>query len=189
MSKKQKSALIVFIVFVMILLIVVGGYLFLREYFPLDYQDEIKEYSSEYDLDPYFVTAIIHTESKFRASAESEAGAIGLMQIMPETGEWIAGKLGEKDDFSSASLLEADTNIRYGCWYLNYLFEKFDGDQDKVSAAYNAGHNRVAQWLDNPEYSTDGTSLNEIPYKETEEYVKRVNRAYDVYQILYSSAF
>ncbi len=82
------------------------------------------------------------------------------MQIMPATAEWIAEKLGEPYDLDSVT--EPYTNIRYGCWYLNFLFERFV-PVDTVLAAYNAGHNAVRGWLSDPQYSDDGVTLKNIP--------------------------
>ena len=174
----------IFITLVILLVLVVGGYIFVKNTYPLHYEEEILEYSQEFGLDPYFVAAVIWTESKFQANAESSQGAIGLMQIMPDTGNWIAEKLdmGEQDE---DTLVDPDVNIRLGCWYLSYLMDKFDGDLTKVMAGYNAGPNRVEQWLQDPEYSSDGTSLETIPYEETENYVKRIQTSYKIYQFLY----
>lgn len=146
--------------------------------YPLAYEDLIEQYSAEYGLDPYLVAAVIYVESGFDPEAVSRVGAQGLMQVMPETGEWIAGKLHVE---SPPNLLDPETNISMGTWYLNFLDERFGHDQDMVLAAYNAGHGRVAEWLENPQYS-DGTVLTNIPYKETENYVKKVNHAYEKYK-------
>ena len=146
----------------------------------------IARYSEEYGLDPYLVAAIIHVERGSRETAVSPKGALGLMQLMPSTAEWIAGKLGEP--FDPDALTEPYTNIRYGCWYLNFLFERFT-PVDTVLAAYNAGHNAVRGWLNDPAYSEDGVTLKRIPYPETEQYVEKVDRAYAKYKKLYPKAF
>ena len=152
--------------------------------YPLDYEDLIVKYANEYELDPYFVAAVIKTESGFRPDAESSAGAIGLMQIMPETGQWAAEKIG-MENFTNDMLLDPETNIRLGCWYLSFLKERFNGDLPIMMAAYNAGHNKVQQWLENPEYSSDGKQLTNIPYEETDNYVKKVTKAYEKYKEYY----
>ncbi|MEA4854150.1 MAG: lytic transglycosylase domain-containing protein [Christensenella sp.] len=152
--------------------------------YPLDYEDLILKYANEYELDPYFVAAVIKTESGFRPDAESGAGAIGLMQIMPETGQWASEKIG-MENFTSDMLFDPETNIRLGCWYLSFLKERFSGDLPIMMAAYNAGHNKVQQWLENPEYSSDGKQLTNIPYEETDNYVKKVTKAYEKYKEYY----
>lgn len=150
----------------------------------LDYRTQVVKYSEEYELDPYLVSAIIHTESANDKKAVSRAGAVGLMQIMPDTGEWIAGK--QKDD--KFDLTDPDTNIRYGCWYLNFLLSRFESTPTAI-AAYNAGHGIVKKWLQDDEYSDDGVTLKNIPYKETSAYVNKVQRAYEKYKKLYPKAF
>ncbi len=109
------------------------------------------------------------------------------MQIMPETGEWIAGKL-DVEDYSKQMLYDPETSIRFGCWYLDFLSDRFEGNLQLVMAGYNAGHNRVAEWIDDPSIS-DGESLINIPFKETDDYVKKVERALEKYREQYPDAF
>ncbi len=145
--------------------------------YPLKFVDEIKKYSAEYTQDPYFVSAVICTESRFDETAVSRRGAMGLMQIMPDTGAWAAEKIGITD-YSQEMLNNADVNIRIGCWYLNYLDDMFGGDMDKVMAAYNAGPGNVTEW------AGDG-KLTDIPFGETEDYLKKVTRNLQIYKGLY----
>ncbi|MPN55450.1 Soluble lytic murein transglycosylase [bioreactor metagenome] len=152
----------------------------LKQRYPLKYESTIVKYAGEYGLDPYFICAMIDTESNFRVDAVSEDGARGLMQIMPETSEWIAGKL----DVSGYDIFDPDTNIRFGCWYLRFLKDRFSGEEQLMIAAYNAGHNKVEEWLAEG-YSKDGSTLDEIPYAETKKYIDKVTRAYEEYQKLY----
>jgi len=185
MGKKQKAILILLILLIFILLVAIGGYLLIKTKYPLEYQKEISRYAEEYGLDPYLVCAVIWTESKFDPDAYSQRGAIGLMQIMPETGEWIAGKL-DIADFETKMLYDPQINIRFGCWYLGYLSERFDGDVTKICAGYNAGPNKVDQWLEDPAYSSDGITLDLIPYEETKNYVEREQSSYEIYKVLYT---
>jgi soluble lytic murein transglycosylase len=152
--------------------------------YALLYADEIKKSADEFALDRYLVAAVIHCESRNVKDARSYRGAIGLMQIMPQTGEWIAEKLGI-ENYTEAMLLEPDHNIRFGCWYLKYLSDRYgDGDIDKVLAAYNAGPGNVEKWLSSEEYSQQGR-LTSIPFKETENYVEKVGYAARKYEELY----
>lgn len=148
------------------------------EIYPLKFVDEIKQYSDEYAQDPYFVSAVICTESGFDDTAVSSRGAMGLMQIMPDTGAWAAEKIGISD-FSAEMLNQPDVNIRIGCWYLSYLSDMFDGDTDKVMAAYNAGPNNVIEWAGDDK-------LTDIPFGETENYLKKVTRNLQIYKGLYN---
>jgi len=183
MTGAQKRTLAGLVAVVILLIILVGGYMFILKRYPLEYESEIYANARDNDLDASFIAAVICTESRFNKEAESHAGAIGLMQIMPETGEWIAGKIG-MDDFTAEMLKDPEVNMRLGCWYLNYLMDKFDGNVVNVAAAYNAGHNKVAEWLKDPSYSENG-QLTNIPYEETANYVKRIERAQKIYEILY----
>ena len=153
--------------------------------YPLKYQDLIVKYADEYDLDPNFVAAVICTESRFDSEAVSNKGAMGLMQIMPSTGEWIAGKLQEDENFTEQDLFDPEISVRYGCWYLDFLNKRYAGDQTLILAGYNAGIGNVAKWLDNTQYSNDGKTLSAIPADETENYVKKVSSAYEKYKNLY----
>ncbi len=145
--------------------------------YPLDFKDEIKMYSEEYALDPYFVSSVIRAESSFDETAVSYRGAVGLMQIMPDTGAWAAEKIGIAE-FSQDMLFQPDVNIRIGCWYLRHLSDMFKGDQNKVMAAYNAGPSNVKEWAGDDE-------LGDIPFAETENYLIRVTRNYQIYKGLY----
>lgn len=151
--------------------------------YPCKYADLISEFSSEYDLDPYLVLAIIKTESNFNANAESNKGAKGLMQIMDSTGKWISENLGS-EYYDPNILFEPEVNIKFGCWYLKNLLQEFD-DLSLALAAYNGGSGNVTKWLKNPEYSSDGENLTYIPFKETKKYVDKVNTRYNIYKFLY----
>ena len=145
------------------------------------YRDIVEKYADQNNIDPALVAAVIYNESRFEPKAESRAGARGLMQIMEETGPWIAEKLGESNAYTFDSLFVPETNIRFGSWYLGYLSSRFGGDIVKVAAGYHAGQNRVSEWLKNKAYSHDGWSLDVIPFQETDQYVKKVVNAYEIY--------
>jgi len=139
--------------------------------YPLEYQDSIKKYSEQWGVRPNLVCAVIYTESHFNPRATSGVGAQGLMQIMPATGRSIADELGE----SFGNLYDPDTNIRYGVWYLKGLLEKFNGNSELASAAYNAGVMRAHQ------YNEQGVSL---PY-ETQFFIQKVKNAEAMYDKIY----
>ncbi|SHJ81752.1 lytic transglycosylase domain-containing protein [Paramaledivibacter caminithermalis] len=156
----------------------------LRILYPLHYENLIKKYSQEYDLDPLFVASIIRAESKFDANAVSPKGAKGLMQIASITGKWASEELNILQ-YNEHMLFNPNINIKIGCWYLNKLNKEFNNNTENVLASYNAGSGNVTKWLKNNKYSIDGTKLNEIPFAETREYIKRVNRNYNIYKYLY----
>lgn len=156
--------------------------------YPLSYQTLIKKYSEKYSVDPYLVAAIINVESKFDKNAISNKDARGLMQIAPITGEWASVEL-NIDDFDVEDLFDPELNIMIGSWYLNILSQEFDNNLQLMLAAYNAGSGNVVKWLQSKEYSEDGESLKIIPFAETEEYVKKVQKNISIYRILYEDEF
>jgi len=148
---------------------------------PLLYRELIEKYAGQFNLEPALIAAVILCESSFDPDAISYVEARGLMQIMPDTAEWIAESTGEPN-YSHERLYEAELNIRMGTWYLNYLAKLFDRDVRKIVCGYHAGQNRVAQWLSNPEYSSDGVTLDVIPFPDTAGYEARVQRAIVAYR-------
>lgn len=186
-SKRKRAILIIALALVLagltVAAIALSDFLERRKY-PLKYEDSIITYSKQYDMDPFLIAAVIDVESGYDPSALSGKGAVGLMQIMPETGSWLYERM-RLDGFDPAALQKPEINIKLGCYYLNYLSKRYDGNQADYLAAYNAGMGRVDDWLNNPSYSTDGKTLAVIPYKLTDEYVKKVIQAYEKYKKLY----
>ena len=155
----------------------------MEQRFPLEYEDLILYYSAMRDLDPFLVMGVIRAESSFRSQAVSPAGASGLMQIMPNTGAWLAERMGIS--FTEEDLFSPAYNIRMGTYYLRLLLNMFEV-QSTALAAYNAGMGNVGSWLEDARYSTDGRTLHTIPYTETREYVERVARFTEIYRELYA---
>lgn len=152
--------------------------------YPFLYQEAIYTYALERDLDPYLIAGVIRTESKFISEARSPKGALGLMQIMPETGRWIAEQTNHKE-FSAADLTDPDINIRFGSWYLASLKKEFAGNEVLILAAYNGGRGNVKQWMQRYGWSNDFVEIDQIPFKETKEYVEKVLYNKKRYQALY----
>ena len=153
--------------------------------FPLRHAEIIERHAQINNLDPAFIAAVIHAESKFRPNAVSRADARGLMQITPPTGEWLAGQLG-LEGYSDELLFDIETNIKLGSFYLRRLLDQHNQDVRVALAAYNAGTGNVRRWLQDPQFSSDGASLSYIPFGETRTYVERVLFNQRVYAILYS---
>lgn len=151
-----------------------------KQVYPILYKNEIAEVSERYRIDPALVFAIVKTESGFDPFTVSAKGASGLMQIMPSTGKYIA----EKKGIADYDLFDVTTNLDFGCYYWKYLSEKFYG-LTETAAAFNAGEGTVSGWLKNREYSPDGKRLEDIPYKETREYVKKIFESLKRYRKLY----
>jgi len=155
-----------------------------EKYIPFDTKEKILRYSLQYDLDPHLVMAVIWVESRFEPTATSRKDARGLMQIIPDTGQWISKQIGI-EDYNDESLYDPDINVNMGCWYLNYLLEVFEGKTDLALAAYNGGMGNVTKWLKDKRYSKDGSRLDLIPFEETRQYVDKVMKAYEKYKRLY----
>ena len=180
----MKYKVIVITFFIGLILILMNIKPLGRHFNTLKYNEFITKYSTEYSLDPYLVAALIKAESNFNKNAKSQKDAYGLMQITEKTGQWAAGEM-KISNFNSDLLYDPEFNIKMGCWYLDNLKKQFNGNMDVVLAAYNGGRGNVQKWLNNAQHSTDGSSLNYIPFKETDKYVKRVNTNYKIYKFLY----
>ena len=187
MRSYKRMKKIVSLILVLILAFV-ASIMYLKLVYPLAYEDLIQKYSREYGIDPYLIAAIINVESRYDKNALSNKGARGLMQISPITGEWAAKELSIAD-FDLEKLYDPDINIRIGSWYLKVLEEEFNGSLQLILAAYNGGSGNVSNWLKNEEYSQDGLVLTKIPFKETEEYIKKVEKNIKIYNILYKNSF
>lgn len=185
----KKTIIIIIILFVSIGL----GYIYERvtleiekkaHPMPPEYKEIVEKYSYEYAVPQYIIYSVINTESGFDSAAKSAKNAVGLMQITPDTFEWLMTKT--KEDLSHGLLYEPETNIKYGTFFLQYLYAEFEA-WDIVFAAYNAGLNRVKNdWMKNPKYIYNNQVLD-IPFPETKNYIKKVNDNMEIYKKLYFS--
>jgi soluble lytic murein transglycosylase len=149
---------------------------YLRTRYPLEYEQIVRGHARNYDLDPALLAAVIYVESRFDPNAHSAAGALGLMQLLPETAEGIALRTGG-DRFVVADLRDPEINVRYGSWYLSHL-ERHYGDTRLALAAYHAGQGNVDAWL------RDDVG---IAFPETRDYVDEVTRFRKVYARAYAA--
>jgi len=153
--------------------------------YPKTYGEFVEAYAAEYGVDTDFCYSMIKCESNFKPDAVSSAGAKGLMQMTPDTFAWVCGKLyGYEVD--GELLFDPETNIKCGIWYLSYLQQEFAGERE-VIAAYNAGPSHVKEWLSDSRYSHDGKTLSSLPFKETENHIKKVQSAKNIYKKLYEA--
>ena len=158
--------------------------------YPFPYRSTVENYSARWKVDKFLTIAVMKVESNFSETAHSQSGAVGLMQIMPETAVWIAYQLGERpeeiaDDIKN--LRDPETNIRYGTWYLAELQEEFKGNDVLALAAYNAGRGNVRDWIEKNHWGENFSDVSKIPYAETRDYVKRVLHYREKYSKLYST--
>ena len=147
---------------------------FERLRYPLRYEQIVRGHARNYQLDPALLAAVIYQESKFHADAKSDSGAIGLMQLQPETARGIAIRTGGSR-FKTSDLYDPEINVRYGSWYLRHLLDKY-GDEKTALAAYNAGQRNVDTWR------AEGKS---IQFSETRAYVDRVEKLKEIYRHAY----
>ena len=145
----------------------------------LEYSDLVEEASKKYGLEEARIYAVMLVESSFRPEAVSEAGAVGLMQMLPATYESLCLKRGV--EYNPEDLKDPATNIDFCCEYLVYLKEQM-GSWDMTHLAYHAGIGRVNGWLADPECSADGITVDRIPSSVSAKYVERINAAYFVYK-------
>jgi len=153
-------------------------------YYPYRHRTDIARLASQYQFDPYLIAAVVHTESKFVAGATSQRGARGLMQVMPETGRWAASNLG-LEKYEDDRLYDPPTNLLIGTWYLAELRREFEGDMILALAAYNGGRRNVKDWLASNQWNGEHQNLNQIPFRETRDFVQRVLIDYRRYVWLY----
>lgn len=144
--------------------------------YPLRYSEYVRVHAHRHNLDPALLAAVIYQESKFNPDAKSSSGAIGLMQLTPETARGIAIRT-HGSAFHTQDLYNPEINIRYGSWYLDNLFQKY-GDEREVLAAYNAGQGNVDRWRANGE---------PIQFAETRAYVARVEDLKRIYRSAWRS--
>ncbi|MEN3311270.1 MAG: soluble lytic murein transglycosylase [Actinomycetota bacterium] len=147
-----------------------------RLWYPLSYQQIVLGHARNYHLNPALLAAVIYQESKFKANARSTSGAIGLMQLLPDTAKGIAVHTGGSQ-FRVEDLFNPELNVRYGSWYLRHLLDKYGDEQDAL-AAYNAGQNNVDRWR----RAGEG-----IQFAETRAYVKRVEELKRIYRRAYGA--
>lgn len=186
--KRRRPAVTLITLLVVVVLAGTGIYFgysfFMEQAYPLRYEDIVTREAEKYEIDPALVYGVIRSESSFRPEVVSRAGAVGLMQLTPETFDWLQKKINDGEHMASERLKEPEVNIAYGVYFLSLLKERFQSEREML-AAYNAGMGAVSGWLEDGAYSADGRTLSEIPYPETETYVERVLQSRDMYDKLY----
>ena len=160
------------------------GYgIFMKQVYPLKYSEIVEREADANGLDKALVYSVIKAESNFDPSAQSHAGAMGLMQLTPETFEWVQTKIESSRELTEEDLLDPEINIKYGCKLLSMLLGMYSSEATAL-AAYNAGIGTVGKWLKDPDISKDGVTLDTIPYPETRNYTAAVLKNYDIYRKL-----
>ena len=154
----------------------------LEKIYPMEYNQYVEKYAKQFDIDEKYIYSIIKAESNYELKANSVKGAIGLMQLLPETAEEIAKGLGI--EFKKEDLYNPEINIMIGTKYFSNLLKIYDNTMLAL-AAYNAGPGNVSRWIENGSIKNDGTDIENIPYKETNMYVRKIIQNYRIYEKLY----
>ena len=152
---------------------------------PKKYSDYVEVYAEQYDVPPHVVYAVMKTESDFDSAAVSSAGAVGLMQMTPDTFSWLTHEI-LFEHLEAGMLYDPETNIRYGTYYLSRLHDRY-GDWEVTLAAYNGGPTNVDEWLENEDYADGEGGLAHIPFAETRNYVDKVTKAIALYDRVYGA--
>ena len=185
----QKKKLLIGIIVVILLIVTINIFqiprrIYEKNMYSIKYYDEVIKYSNEFDADPFLVFAIIKAESNFTPDVVSSSGAIGLMQLMETTASEVAGKLGI-ENYTTEDLYNPDINIKIGIKYYTYLLNEFKNNEYLAITAYNAGLGKVNQWINEGVIKADGSDIENIPYRETNIYVRKILRDYEIYKELY----
>lgn len=182
--KKKVISVILIIIF---LILLVCGFIGIKTYvYPLEYKDEVLEYSKKYNLDPYLVFAVINAESGFDKHATSSKDARGLMQITQSTAKEVNEITNSVDSLNEENIYNEDINIELGCQYLASLISRYNGNYYLAICSYNAGIGNVDKWISQGQITEDlNTTDVELPFKETTKYLKKVIHNYKMYKIIY----
>ena len=192
MTKLLRKRLIIIAILLIIVFVLLGPLKIqdkiLKIIYPLKYDNFIELYSEEYNIDKYLVYALIKAESNFNCEAISSKNARGLMQLMPNTAKDIlkVNNIELTDEELEEKLLKPEFNINLGTRYLSILFEKYNNTELALTA-YNAGSGNVDNWLKQGILNADGSNIENVPYKETNNYVRKILRDYEIYKNLYKN--
>ena len=157
----------------------------LTKVYKLEYTEYVKKYANEYNVDEYLIYAIIKAESNFEPKAESHRGAKGLMQLMYSTAEDIAKRINV--NLNEENILEPDINIKLGTKYISMLIQKYN-NINLALAAYNAGSGNVDGWIEKGTLKSDGSDIENVPFMETNNYVRKILRDYEIYKNIYEES-
>ena len=178
------TLLIIIVVLIILRLLNIKQFL-LEKIYPRTYQEYVEKYAEESDLDPLLIFSIIKAESNFNPNAESNSGAKGLMQLMDDTAIELANNI--NDPIEAENLFEPEKNIMLGTKYYSDLLKIYDNNMLLALTAYNAGIGNVNTWIETGIIKEDGSDIENIPYKETNMYVRKILRNYRMYLKIYKT--
>lgn len=187
MSSRKRTLIIVAILLASMLISLIANLtvsLVQKGSYPRKYSEFVEKYASEYNVPEYIIYSVISTESDFEPKKKSSSGAYGLMQTDAGTLKLLSSYEHLNEKVALEDLSDPDIAIRYGTYYLRYLFDKFH-KWNVAFAAYNTSEAQVLEWLNDTEYSKDGATLKKIPNNDTRQYLKKLNKAIDYYKKTY----
>ena len=188
MQKRAKTITIIIFIIILLFILLFGVFrvhtIVLKKIYPTKYSNYVYQYAEEYDIDPLLIFAIIKAESNFKPNVVSSSEAIGLMQLMDATAEELARKL-DIPFTKKASLYDPELNIKLGTKYFADLLKEYNQNTLLALTAYNAGKGNLKRWIEQGTLKEDGSDIENIPYKETNNYVRKIVRDYKIYQRLY----
>ena len=169
---------------IIIYIIIIIANNIVKTIYPMEYKDYVYQYSKQHNIDPLLTFAIIKSESNFRENAVSHSNAKGLMQLMDNTAIELAEEEGI-DYIEDETLFNPEENIKLGTKYIKVLLDTYDGNIVLALTAYNAGIGNVEKWRREGIIKQDGTDVENIPFKETSMYVRKILRDYQMYMKIY----
>ena len=182
MKRIWKCLIVLIAIITLLIVIFANKNTIMKVFYITKYSEYVEKYSKEYDVDKYLIFACIKAESNFNEKAESKKGAKGLMQLMDSTGQEIAKGLNMTID--NDDLFEPEINIKLGTKYISKMFKKYE-NIELALAAYNAGSGNVDSWINSGKLEADGSNAENIPFKETNNYVRKILKDYRIYKELY----
>lgn len=185
---KSKKLMIIILLAIVFVCVFLGKDALLKMLYPKTYQELVSRYGEKYQVEENLIFALIKAESNFDKEAISNRNAIGLMQLMEDTAKDVAKKnqIPIHEENLKKELCDVNKNIEIGTCYLSILMQKYQ-NQEVALAAYNAGTGTVDSWIEKGIIKKDGTDIEKIPYKETNQYVRKIVRDYKIYEDLYKS--
>lgn len=188
-NKKKKFIVLIAIAIILLIAFLAKVFnietLILRKIYPKTYSEYVEKYAKEFNVDPLLIFSMIKAESNFNEKAQSSSGAKGLMQLMEATAIEIANKIDEPL-VEQENLLEPEKNIMIGTKYYAELLQNYDGNMLLALTAYNAGMGNVNEWIKNEIIKKDGSDIENITYKETNMYVRKIINNYKMYEKIYT---
>ena len=168
---------------IVLVIVFIGFNVAIKQVYPKKYESTVKKYAEEYNTDELLIYSLIKAESKFKEDSVSNKGAIGLMQIMEPTAIEIANNLDK--EIRKEDLQDPEINIEFGIKYFSDLLKEYGNNTLIALAAYNAGPGNVRNWIDTGIINADGSNIENIPFKETNMYVRKIIRDYEMYKKIY----